>query len=129
MSDTFERALTLSADDSLSSLPAAGKCLLKCPRHRSAVGLVSQGGIVSNELLKGAHDLAPFEIRGGAISPLYCIIPVPGESAREGARDHLGDHPHAEVLTLPTFKQPPRGYIRAVGQRRRHDQRCEKGAY
>jgi hypothetical protein len=41
----------------------------------------------------------------------------------EGARDDLGDHPHAGVFTLPALKQPLCGYVRAIGVRRSGDQR------
>ena len=53
--------------------------------------------IVFQELLKGGHDLAPFEIGRRAVLVLSRGVSAPGRAAGEGARDHLSDHSHTGV--------------------------------
>ena len=46
-------------------------------RHTGAVGLLGNLRIVSQELLKGAHDLGAFEVRRGTVDPLSGGVPAP----------------------------------------------------
>ena len=61
-----------------SSLRAAGERLAKRPRDRCTVGFLGHLRMVSQELLEGAHDLAPFEIGRSAIGSLSRGVRAPG---------------------------------------------------
>jgi hypothetical protein len=82
--------------------------------------------IVFQELLEGAHDLAPFEIGRRAVRVLSYGVSAPGKAAGEGARDHFGDHSHTGIFVVPARKQALSRDIRAVGSRRTPDQRCDQ---
>jgi len=106
----------------------AWKRLAKRPGHCRTIGRAGHFRIVPQERLEGAHDLMPLEIGEDAIRPLSCGVPAPRKPAREGASDHLRNHPHTGVFILPAFDQTLCGYVRPIGRSQRSDQCSGKDA-
>ena len=55
-------------------------------------------------------------------------VAAPGKAASEGAGDYLGNHPCAGIIIFPTCKQPPSGYVRAVGSSSGYNQDSDSDA-